>query len=280
VARWEDTGVIGERHGDCGMPFDDLLESRDPRVYADFFLPYLDAMTHVLDLGCGDGALSIGLAASAGQVTAVDTEPETFAAAVKYCESHEVDNVVFAEGDATALSFPEPAFDACLCHSLLEAGPDPAAVLAEVWRVLRPGGYVGAASTEYDGLILAGPSVELLRRANAIREQLWIRAGADPFLGKELRRLIGEAGFDEVVATTKAFSYGTPARVREFAEGRAAECWDEEFVASAVDAGLATADEVATMARAWSAWGESPASYAAFTWCRAVGRKPLAAREG
>ena len=28
------------------------------------------------------------------------------------------------------------------------------------------------------------------------------------------------------------------------------------------------------MAKAWTAWGASPAAYAAFTWCRAVGRKP------
>ena len=262
------------------MAFDELLGTRDANVHADFFLPYLDAMTHLLDLGCGDGVLSIGLAASAGHVTAVDTVPEGFAQAIEYCETHHIDGVEFAEGDATRLSFEDRSFDACLCHSLLEAGPEPAVVLAEVWRVLRPGGYVGVASTEYDGLILAGPSVDLLRRANAIREHLWIRAGADPFLGRELRRLVGEAGFDEVVATTKAFSYGTPARVRQFAEGRAAECWDEDFVGAAVEAGLASADEVAEMARAWSSWGESPAAYAAFTWCRAVGRKPLVTLDG
>ncbi len=261
------------------MAFEDLLGTRDASVYADFFLPYLDALTHVLDLGCGDGALSIGLASTAGQVTAVDTSPDDFAAAEVYAAIHGLDHLSFVEGDATRLAFEDRTFDACLCHSLLEAGPDPALVLAEVWRVLRPGGYVGVASTEYDGLILAGPAVDLLRRSNTIREQLWILSGADPFLGRELRRLVTEAGFEEVEATTKAFSYGTPPRVREFAEGRAAECWDEEYVDEAIRAGLATADEMATMARAWSAWGESPASYAAFTWCRAVARKPRVTNE-
>lgn len=261
------------------MAFKALLGSRDPSVYADFLLPHVDALTHVLDLGCGDGALSIGLAATAGQVTAVDVSPEDFAAAVAYTAHHGLGRLTFVEGDATRLSFDAQTFDAVLCHSLLEAGPDPTLVLAEVWRVLKPGGYVGVASTEYDGLILAGPDVELLRRSNTIREQLWILSGADPFLGRELRRLIGEAGFVDVEATTKAFSYGTPARVREFAEGRAAECWDDEYVAEAVDAGLATEDEMAAMARAWSAWGESAAAYAAFTWCRAVARKPLITTE-
>jgi SAM-dependent methyltransferase len=256
------------------VAIEDLLGTRDVNVYADFLLPFLDPTSHVLDLGCGDGVLAIGLAAHAGQVTAVDLVPDDFAAAEVYSAIHEIDNLAFVEGDATRLVFENATFDACLCHSLLEAGPDPVEVLAEVWRVLKPDGSVAVASTEYDGLILAGPDVELLRRSNGIREQLWLLAGADPFLGRELRRLVTEAGFEDVEATTKAFSYGTPARVREFAEGRAAECWDDEFVNAAVEAGIATADEVAEMAKAWANWGESPASYAAFTWCRAVGRKP------
>ena len=257
------------------MAFEDLLGTRDVNVYADFLLPFLDQTSHVLDLGCGDGVLAIGLASHTAQVTAVDLAPEDFAAAEVYAAIHEIPNLTFVEGDATRLGFEDATFDACFCHSLLEAGPDPAQVLAEVWRVLRPDGYVAVASTEYDGLILAGPDVDLLRRANGIREQLWQLAGADPFLGRELRRLVGQAGFEDVEATTKAFSYGTPALVRAFANGRGAECADDEYVAEAAAAGLATADELAAMAKSWAAWGESPAAYAAFTWCRAVARRPF-----
>ena len=152
---------------------------------------------------------------------------------------------------------------------------DPGVVLGEIRRVLKPGGWLGVASVEYGGLVLAGPGSSMLRRSNAVREGLWQHSGADPFLGRELRRLVGEAGFVDVEATTKAFSYGTPALVRAFANGRGAECADDEYVAEAVAAGLATADELASMAKAWSAWGESPAAYAAFTWCRAVARRPF-----
>ena len=256
------------------------VAARLPEDYADFLLPFLDRRsTHLLDVGCGDGALSLGLAACCARVTAVDLDPEEFRAAQAFAEARRLE-VVFEEGDATRLTHADETFDAVLAHSVLEAGPVPARVLAEAHRVLRPDGRVGVASVEYGGLVLAGPEVDLLRRSNTIRERLWQLGSADPFLGRELRRLLGEAGFVDVEATTKAFSYGTPTRVRAFAAGRGAECADEEHVAHAVEAGLATPDELAAMADAWAAWGASPASYAAFTWCRAVGRKPMADEEG
>ena len=146
--------------------------------------------------------------------------------------------MTFVEGDATALDFPDASFDAVLGHSVLESGADAARVLEEARRVLRPDGWIGVASVEYGGLVLAGPDADLLRRSNAVREGLWQHSGANPFLGRELRRLLGEAGFADVEATTKAFGYGTPALVRAFADGRGSECADQEYVAEAVHAGL------------------------------------------
>ncbi len=256
------------------------MAARDPGRYADFLLPHLDADAHLLDLGCGDGALTVGLSAIAGRVTGVDVEAEGYEEAAAHAASHGLDQVAFEVADATTLPFADDTFDAVLAHSVLEAGPEPVKVLAEACRVLRPGGWLGVASVEYDGLILAGPDADLLRRSNGIRERLWQLDGANPFMGRELRRLVHESGFVDVESTTVAFSYGTPDLVRAFAAGRAEESADNEWVAAAVDAGLATDDEMAAMARAWTAWGESPASYAAFTWCRAVARKPLADEEG
>jgi hypothetical protein len=140
-------------------------------------------------------------------------------------------------------------------------------------RVLRPGGIVAVASVEYDGLILAGPHENLLRRFYAIREQLWIRDGADPYLGRRLRGLLTEGAFIDVEATTKAISYGTSELVATFGRGRAEDCEDDWYASSAVDAGLATSSEVEAMHDAWLAWAEAPSAYAAFTWCRALGRK-------
>lgn len=49
--------------------YESSLADRPAEVYADFFLPYLSAESSVLDVGCGNGALTIGLAGTAGHVT-------------------------------------------------------------------------------------------------------------------------------------------------------------------------------------------------------------------
>lgn len=255
------------------MSFDDQVAARAARDYADFLLPVLGQETHLLDVGCGDGALSVGLGRICGRVTALDRSADDFQIAAAWARGR--DDLTFIQGDATCLPFRDSTFDAVMAHSVLESGVEPAELLSEALRVLRPGGWLGGASVEYGGLILAGPEAELLRRSNWIREQLWLRSGADPFMGRALRRLLHDAGFVHVEATTKAFSYGTPERVRIFALGRASECSEPEYVTEAVEAGLSTADELAQMAAAWSRWGHSPAAYASFTWCRAVGRRPV-----
>ena len=86
----------------------------------------------VLDLGCGDGALSAGIAARGASVVGVDAAPGMVAAA----RSRGVDARVM---DGEALSF-EAEFDAVLSNAALHWMRDADAALAGVRRALKPGG--------------------------------------------------------------------------------------------------------------------------------------------
>jgi SAM-dependent methyltransferase len=260
------------------MSFEAQLATRSAADYADFLLPYLTRDSHVLDVGCGAGTITFGMAKLAGQVIGVDLDEVEFADARNYAMQQGIDNVAFRSGSVYALEVPTDTFDACLCHSMLEAIDRPLDGLQEIRRTLKPGGVVGVACVEYGGLILAGPHEPLLRRFYTIREQLWqLDAGSDPYRGRALRGLLHGAGFERVVATTKYICHGTDTAVKSFGMGRAVDCRDEWYASTAQKYGLATSSDLDTMEQAWMEWSASPAAYAAFAWCRALGWKPAGA---
>jgi ubiquinone/menaquinone biosynthesis C-methylase UbiE len=255
--------------------FEASLKVRNAADYADFLLPHLDDGFRLLDVGCGQGTITLGLAERVAHIDAVDPAEEAFADARHYAAEHEIKNVEFRVGSVYGLDFPDDHFDAGLCHSMLETLDRPLNGLIEIKRILKPGGVLGVACVEYGGLILAGPSHELLRRFYATRERVWLLENtADPYRGRQLRGLLERARFDRVTATSKYFSYGTGEAVESFGLARAQDCGDGWYARSARKHALATASDLDAMSRAWLEWSKSPDAYLAFAWCRALGWKP------
>ena len=255
--------------------FEASLEARNAADYADFLLPHLNADFRLLDVGCGQGTITLGLAERVAHVDGVDPAEEAFADARHHAAEHEIKNVEFRVGSVYGLDFPDDHFDACFCHSMLETLDRPLDGLIDIKRILKPGGVLGVACVEYGGLILAGPSHELLRRFYATRERVWLlEESADPYRGRQLRGLLERARFDRVTATSKYFCYGTGEAVESFGLARAEECGDGWYARSARKHALATTSDLDAMSRAWLEWSKSPDAYLAFAWCQALGWKP------
>ena len=98
-------------------------------------LEWLDAKPaeSILDLGCGDGQLTLRLASTGACVVGVDVSPEMLASA----RSRGIDA---REGSAESLPYPDAVFDAVFSNAALHWVRDQDAMMAEVRRVLRPGG--------------------------------------------------------------------------------------------------------------------------------------------
>ena len=73
--------------------------------------PRLVRGKRVLDLGCGDGRLALGVAALARTVDGLDPDPEGIAAARKRARDEGVDNAHFEVGAAQSLPYDDGAFD-------------------------------------------------------------------------------------------------------------------------------------------------------------------------
>jgi SAM-dependent methyltransferase len=95
-----------------------------------------------IDIACGPGVVSRAVAGKVGSVNGIDLTPAMIEEAEKRARVEEVRNVSFAVGDATSLDFPEATFDGAITRLSLHHVPAPARMVAEMARVVRPGGVV------------------------------------------------------------------------------------------------------------------------------------------
>ncbi|MFH8381871.1 methyltransferase domain-containing protein [Kitasatospora sp. NPDC018058] len=165
--------------------------------------------SRVLDAGCGAGVVARAMADRFGlRVTGVDVLDFHLAEARRLsARTALADRTAFSWGDYHRLPFPDDEFAGAYSMETLVHSYDPPRALAELHRVLRPGGR----------LVLLGPMSiaplgELPPRARALLEpylDAMVMTGAKLYHARNLPRLLTEAGF-EVEEALDATAYYTP----------------------------------------------------------------------
>ena len=147
----------------------------------------------VLDVGCGIGQHSLRLHRQGFSVTPADFSPNRVAAARANFERHGIPLRVARE-DVTGLSFSDNAFDAALCWGVLMHVPGAERGIAELCRVVKPGGHVAvyenSARSVNSWILGAGARVKrLLGRGRTIKIERaplglesWCETDAGPLL--------------------------------------------------------------------------------------------------
>jgi SAM-dependent methyltransferase len=216
----------------------------------------------VLEAGCAVGEQTVVLATNSplANFTSVDGSPEALLHAQRRAQRAGLGNVHFQVADVHALPFPRAHFDHVFAGFVLEHRPDPAADLAELRRVLKPGGTITVVETD-PGPASGGPGSADARDAIAALVELRRRAGGDARIGRRLQPLLTEAGFRDVEippGTRRTFPAGLEGvREEALAAGR--------VTADGFDAGIADLHRAAD---------EGTLSYPCFT---AVAVNPAAA---
>jgi len=139
------------------------------------FLPASGA--RVLDIGCGTATLADDLLERTEAYCGIDLSPAMIERGRARLEGHPLARrCSLSVGDAEALAFPDGAFDAVVALGLLEYLTSYARALAEIWRVLRPGGVA----------VLAVPNrASAYRRCRLFADQA--RRGLKRLLGRTPR---------------------------------------------------------------------------------------------
>ncbi|MER7846122.1 methyltransferase domain-containing protein [Kitasatospora sp. NPDC096077] len=202
--------------------------------------------SRVLEAGCGVGAQTAHLlAANPGVLlTAADVSAESLAQArARIAALAPTARVAWHHGDLHRLPFPDGAFDHVFLCFVLEHLPDPAAGLAALRRVLRPGGTITVIEGDH-GSALFHPETPAARRTVDHLVRLQADAGGDALVGRRLHPLLTGAGFTEVTVRPRTvYADGDrPALVEGFTR-RTFVAMVEAVRADALAAGLTTAAE-------------------------------------
>lgn len=147
----------------------------------------------MLEIGPGPGAATEWLRHRVKHLTAVEADPE---AAGKLAARYASGNVEVVVGDAAELGYPDESFDSVGCFTMLHHVPTLALqnrVLAEAFRVLRPGGVLVASdSLPSDGLhhFHAGDTCNPVEPAAALTRLQTIGFGEITIMVDEILKLI------------------------------------------------------------------------------------------
>lgn len=228
-----------------------------------------------IDLGCGPSGIIEMLAERVGpqgNVTGLDLNSANVALAHQFADEHRLTNVELAEGDARRTGLPPASFDLAHARTLLINIPDPAVVVAEMVRLVRPGGWVAVLEPDGGGSLCYPPHPAWDR----LSQIFWSASqaeGGDLQVGRRLPELFRQAGLADIGVEAKADIYPLghsrrtvrPDLVRsmrpKILERAIASEQELDQVDRAVREHLDNPDTLVLPHLLFLAWGRKPAAY-------------------
>ena len=219
---------------------------------AGYLLPHLRPGMTILDVGCGPGTITADLArrVEPGDVVGIDRSVDIVAQAKI---DNDEPNLHFLVGDVYALD-ADRTYDVVHAHQVLQHVTDPVGAL----RAMRAAGrLVAARDGDYEAMTWHPASPALDRWLDLYRT-IARRNGGEPDAGRHLLAWARAAGFTDVRATASTWCFAS-------AEERAwwGGLWADRMTSSAIAdqaraEGLATDEDLRTIAAAWRAWSVDP----------------------
>jgi len=241
---------------------------------AAFLIPELRSGMRLLDVGCGPGSITRGLAErlAPGQVVGLDLSAEALAAARRDVTLRGLPNLQFQAGSVYELPFADASFDVAYAHQLLQHLGERAAALREMLRVVRPGGLVAVRDVDW-GTVAYWPREPWIDRFVQMHLRTWYRNGGEPQMGRQLRALFNAAGVASVQITAFVWCYATRSETVEWGESYAQRLLTSPMGGRAVEYGYASRADLEAMAAAFRTWAVHPDAFWSFIHVAALARK-------
>lgn len=168
----------------------DVVEQRREILRALALLPG----ERVIDVGSGPGLLASEMATAVGaggRVCGIDVSDSMLAIAQARTAPAGSAAMEFRDGGAGGIPYPDASFDVAVSTQVLEYVEDVPGALAEIHRVLRPGGRVLVLDTDWDSVVWRCGDRARMQRVLAA----WDQHLVDPYLPRTLKESLELAGF-------------------------------------------------------------------------------------
>lgn len=228
---------------------------------AGYLLPTIGTLSpaaQVLDVGCGPGTITIGLATLLGDggVVGIDAAPDVLDVARAEALRQGQGNVSFEVGDVYHLAFDDDTFDVVHAHQVLQHLTDPVAALVEMRRVCRCDGVVAARDADYGGMFWF-PEEPAMAQWRALYQHTARALGGEPDAGRRLLQWARLAGFTDIATSASSWCFATPEDRSWWGGLWADRVTQSSFADHAISHGLAERDELDRLAHAWRRWASS-----------------------
>jgi len=193
----------------------------------------------ILDIGSGLGSLTVDFASYVpeGQITGVDKNEDVLA-------------------KARAYAFPDATFDVTHTHQVLQHVTDPAAVLREMRRVTKPGGFVAARETDSKGAVWY-PEIEGMSEFWDMYVRVARARGGEPEAGRRIHVWARQAGFEpsRIVCSSGTWCLSTPDERAFWSNLWAGQLPQPHIGDIALKSGIATKEDIERFVKGWLDWG-------------------------
>jgi SAM-dependent methyltransferase len=228
----------------------------------------------LLDIGCGPGSITAGLAMAVapGRTVGVDTSNEALERARTDAADGGIKNLEYQIADAYDLPFPDGSFDAAHMHQVLQHLSDPERALLEAVRVLAPGGVIGITEVDWDTAIF-WPRTSATDRFLEIYDEVAIRNGGDPDMGRRLRSMLEPLGLERMEIGALAWSFGDAAATAQWGDLWWSRIQESNIATVAVETGISTFEELSEVGSGLHEWGQAANAFFSITHGEALGWK-------
>ena len=156
----------------------------------------LESDYRVLEIACGTGIISLGIADKVNSVVGVDISPKMISIAKEKAIRLSVNNADFQIADGYYLQYKDNTFDAILLFNVVHIVKEPDTILTEAYRLLKPNGYLITATDCYSEPVSFLKNINVL--VPKIMKQLGIINYLSYFSKKDIISLLKQNKFSIV----------------------------------------------------------------------------------